>query len=406
MKVLHTSDWHIGKRLYKYELLDDFNIFSSWLINTVISQKVDVLVVSGDIFDSFNPSQSSVSAYFNTLSSLYKTGVKIVLTAGNHDSALSVSSPGRLLENLDIHVVGQISDNPRDYVFPFSASESDKLCVVAIPFLRDSDLLSLSYDNCFEQSHKAIQRGIESTFRQASEFCRTHFSDHYLLAMGHLFACGVTGAEENCDAESEIQIGNQALFDANALSGLFNYIALGHIHRPQKVSSSTATYYSGSPYSLSFSERRDSKRVIILDTVTGEVQSLPTPTPRHLISIKGNLNHISQKLSTLESPSCPLPTLVEIELIEKHFSCDLEDSFKSLVYLFSLDNVHIVKEKMTFCDRLVSTSELFSTTSELFELSPTDVFEKFLSTYTLPDQEHDYLLNAFNLVLSEVQQEN
>jgi len=116
--------------------------------------------------------------------------------------------------------------------------------------------------------------------------------------MGHLFAAGVTTSE----SERDIQIGNNAMFNAFNFDSYFSYVALGHIHKPQKVKSNIPTYYSGSPLSLSFSERTDVKRVLIIDTTLGwEPKSIPIPNIRKLILIQGNMEEIKEKLEALEN---------------------------------------------------------------------------------------------------------
>src|SRR5690606_36976975 len=111
MKILHTSDWHIGKQLHKYDLSEDLNYFFNWLVNFIKTEKIDVLLVSGDIFDQANPSQAAFKQYYDLLKKLINRDCKIILTGGNHDSAAVLNAPKELLEAFDISVFGGAIEN-------------------------------------------------------------------------------------------------------------------------------------------------------------------------------------------------------------------------------------------------------------------------------------------------------
>ena len=108
LKIIHTADWHLGVRLHKKDLAKDHQLFFDWLISTIKEKKIDVLLVSGDIFDHANPSQEAQALYFDVLYRLKETGCKVILTAGNHDSPAVLDLTRKFLKIMDIHVVGII----------------------------------------------------------------------------------------------------------------------------------------------------------------------------------------------------------------------------------------------------------------------------------------------------------
>ena len=111
MKILHTADWHIGKILHRQSLYDDISYFFDWLVQRITDEKIDLLLVSGDIFDLANPSNMDTKLYYQTLYRLSKTNVKVIITGGNHDSISLLDAPSSLLDVLDITVVGGAKDD-------------------------------------------------------------------------------------------------------------------------------------------------------------------------------------------------------------------------------------------------------------------------------------------------------
>src|SRR5690606_1356935 len=168
-----------------------------------------------------------------------------------------------------------------------------EVVIAALPFLRDADLRRADDRENYEDRLEALKRGIQNTFFEASEICASRFPGVPAVAMGHLFTAGI----ETSESEREIQIGNLAAFEASRFGNYFSYIALGHIHKPQRVSAAVPAFYSGSPLPLSFSERKDEKRVLFLDTEKGwEPQSIPVPAFRSLLKLSGDLQELTFKL--------------------------------------------------------------------------------------------------------------
>ncbi|MCJ7758054.1 MAG: exonuclease sbcCD subunit D, partial [Gillisia sp.] len=221
------------------------------------------------------------------------------------------------------------------------------------------------------------------------------------IAMGHLFAAGM----ETSESERDIQIGNQAAFEASHFGDYFQYIALGHIHKPQQVKALVPTFYSGSPLPLSFSEREDLKRILIIDTSNGWTpHSIPVPVFRRLIRISGTINKLQQKLEELKAHE-ELETLVEVELIEEQYDAVKIYDLDKLVVNFEKPGYKIIKHRATFSHRHQDTGDLYSTEQHLEDLKPRDVFVKLIGQHEYDEIDQREILSAFDELLEAVKNE-
>ncbi|MGM0581184.1 MAG: exonuclease subunit SbcD [Bacteroidota bacterium] len=398
MKILHTADWHIGKKLHKHELKEDFELFINWLCTTIIDQKIDLLLVSGDIFDLANPSSEARKQYFQALFKLQKLDIKIVITGGNHDSPSMLNGPSELIKLLNINIIGGLPEQLEEAIIPISNKEGEvELVVAALPYLRDADLRQAVEGQDNEERKKALLQGIENTFQNAAEICKKQYPEIPAIAMGHLFAAGM----ETSESEREIQIGNLAAFNANHFGEHFNYIALGHIHKPQQVKAKVPTFYSGSPIPLSFSEYDDQKRVLIIDTNDFQIESLGIPVFRKLMIISGELESLKHKLNILE-PQSGLHSLIELILKEDEYSAQKMIDFEMLIDEFKTKGYEIVKHKTEFKHQLKGSSEIFEKQSELKDLKPTDVFSKMIDTQEYDERTKEEVLDAFQELLENL----
>ncbi|MGB6151487.1 MAG: exonuclease subunit SbcD [Pricia sp.] len=399
MKIIHTADWHIGKKLHKHDLIADFDGFVDWLAEKIIFLKVDLLLVSGDIFDLANPSSEARSQYYRALLKLRNLDCKIILTGGNHDSPTMLNAPKAILSELDISVIGGMPDSVEDVLIPIrDASGEIVLVVAAIPFLRDADLRTAYAGDTYEDRLAATRTGIETLFRKAAEQCAEKYPNVPAIAMGHLFAAGM----ETSESERDIQIGNQAAFDAHRFADGFDYVALGHIHKPQRVNAKVPAYYSGSPIALSFSEQSDEKRILFLDTETSFIpESISIPAFRKLLKIRGNLDALDTKLKAL-SPHDSLPTLIELELREDVYDAEKMLRLDSLVSNFDTLGYEIVKHRTQFSNARKSLGQQYENNEKLEDVRPKDVFLKKITDHEYQTGMRQELLAAFEEILSEV----
>ncbi|RXG15990.1 exodeoxyribonuclease I subunit D [Leeuwenhoekiella aestuarii] len=399
MKILHTADWHIGKKLHKHYLHADFERFINWLIPLMRDKEIELLLISGDVFDLANPSAEARRQYYLALKKLSSLNCKIIITGGNHDSPTMLDAPREILEALNVHIIGGLPQNLTDCLIPVPNKTGEtELVVAAIPFLRDSDLRAAEEGVTYDNRIEAIRKGIEATFAQAADLCNQNYPDLPVVAMGHVYAAGI----EPSDSERDIQIGNQAAFQASQFGDYFSYVALGHIHKPQRVSATIPTFYSGSPLPLSFSERKDEKRVLILDTKNGfEPKSIPIPTFRALYKVSGDLETLKAKLNAL-APTGELTSLIEVELLEDHFDANLIARLDELVTGFNTPGLEIVKHRATFKNRLKQTGQLFETHQHLEDLKPQEVFAKMLEQHSYDPDTKAQVGQAFQQIVEQL----
>ncbi len=402
MKILHTADWHIGKRLHAYELAEDFELFINWLEQLLKERQIDVLLVSGDCFDIANPSSAARAQYFESLMQLRSWVKCIILTGGNHDSPSVLNAPRGLMKSLDLEVVGGLPEAIEDALVPLKNDSGEvEVVVAAIPFLRNPDLRNPDLVlTSYEDRVEAMRNGICTVFQKAAEACKTLYPNVPALAMGHLYAAG----SESSESERDIQIGNQAAVKASQFDTYFKYIALGHIHKPQRLSASIPTFYSGSPIQLSFSERRDAKRVLLIDTENGwEPESIAIPSFRKLMRIKGDLTKLKNDLNHLE-PHEGLTSLLEVELQEDDFQERKIQALEQLVANFECEGYKVVKHRVKFKQAVRETGELFETHEKLEELQPQKVFRAKLAENEYPEEEERDIESAFLELLEQVDQ--
>lgn len=400
MKILHTADWHIGKKLHKQELTEDFDLFTKWLCECIGENEVDVLLVSGDIFDLANPSAEARRQYYKSLLVLRELGCKIILTGGNHDSPAMLDAPKHLLRELDLHVVGGLPKQLEDAIIPvYNQNNEPELVIAAIPFLRDSDLRWSEVGNTYEDRIENTRLGIQHIFDEISAICQRDYPGVSALAMGHLFAAGMQTSE----SERDIQIGNQAAFKASQFSSYFKYVALGHIHKPQQVSADIPIFYSGSPLPLSFSERSDHKRVLLIDTEhSWAPRSIPVPVFRKLSRISGSLPVLQEKLENLEAPLA-LESLLELELIEGQYDANQIYLLDQLVTNFEKPGYRIVKHRASFKNKLRGAADAYSSAQQLEDLKPKDIFLKLIEGHHYDQATRTEILSAFDELLEKTQ---
>lgn len=401
MKILHTADWHIGKKLHNYELAEDFHLFIEWLTQCVQEKKVDYILVSGDVFDLANPSSAARNQYYQSLVKLKKHVKGIILTGGNHDSPAMLDAPKQMMQTLNLNVVGGLPENLKDTLIPLTNAQNEvEVIVAAIPYLRNPDIKVDAVMKEEKGRIEALRNGISRVFEELSELCAAHYKNVPVIAMGHLFAMGV----ETSEGEREIQIGNLAGISGSTFGNYFKYVALGHIHKPQQIKGSQPIFYSGSPIPLSFSERNDEKRILIIDTDKGwEPESVSVPNFRKLIKIKGKLEKIDSALQNLMEKE-GLENLIEIELIEENYQEKLIYDLEELISDFSKKGNVIVKHRIRFKNALQKTGALFENHVNLDELNVSEVFEEMLHQNDFSSKEKEEIENAFKELLEELGQ--
>ncbi|SDE12924.1 Exodeoxyribonuclease I subunit D [Pricia antarctica] len=398
MKILHTSDWHIGKQLHKYDLSEDLDLFFDWLVHYIQTENIDVLLVSGDIFDQANPSQAAYKQYYDVLKQLINFDCKIILTGGNHDSASVLNAPQELLKAFDITVIGGATDEVGE-LFIEVEKEGEKIVVAAVPFLKDRDIRKSVAGETYATKIEQIKSGLQSYFANINAFYQQNYPDHTFILMGHLYVQG----SELSESERDIQIGNQAGVEAHMFEGIPQYVALGHIHKPQIISDTQNIYYCGSPIPLSFSEREDRKQINVITIKEGKIDQLeivPIPKYRNLVAFEGNLEEVESKL-TGYSEETRLMSLAEVIVNEDSESLERRQAFEGFVNSQPNDNIEIVKSRLNFKSKIRGATDAFAVGTDVTDVTPVQMFEKKLELQSGLDNTGE-LKNAFREILQEL----
>lgn len=282
MKLLHTADWHIGQNFYGYDRKTEHQYFFDWLKKTVAERRIDVLLVSGDVFDSPNPSAESQRMYYRFLYEISNENpqLQVVITAGNHDSAARLEAPQDLLNNMRVEVRGLIhrkADGNIDLeslIIPLKENESVKALCLAVPFLRQGDYPDNSVYN----------NGVSSLFRALGDQAKEQNEANLpLITMGHLH---VSGSELSDNDKSErVVVGGLECIEADTFADRFDYVALGHLHKPQLIGGKEHVRYSGSPLPMSFSEKYYKQGVNLVEISDNRVTAIERIDFQPLVSL-------------------------------------------------------------------------------------------------------------------------
>ncbi len=370
MKILHTSDWHLGKKLHQFDLLEDQRYFLQWLTDYINEQQINLLLIAGDIFDTAHPPMGAQELYNNFLAQLFKANYpeKIIITDGNHDGRANMRVPKSILKALNIDVACQLEEELDDHIITFQSGDETVL-VGAIPFLRDQDLRKSVSDPTIEPE-VAIRSGIETIYANLAEKMTAQLAEAPKIAMGHLYTQGVKleipeteeGDQKVPDSERPIQMGHQASVNSSIFPATFDYVALGHIHLPQQISGPTEIHYSGAPYPLSFAERNYKSQCNLI-TIKGQkiqaIDKIRIPVYRKFITLKGTLAEIKLKADQLETFTAP--SLIEVKLVEKEYDPLLRSRFDEWREEFHQSQKHaiIVKSSIVFTHDSRDAQQLF-----------------------------------------------
>ena len=401
LKVLHTADWHLGKRLQNQDLSSYQAAFLEWLVAYIQAEGIDVLLLSGDVFDLANPPSRARELYYHSLHQLSRTGVQMVITGGNHDSPAVLNAPRQLLSTLGIHVFGRLRADWSEHLVPLGPPTEPQAVVAAVPFLRDSELTHLAPGQNYQERTEALRAGLQEVYHHLAQEARHRYPGLPLLGMGHLYAAGA----QTSASEREIQIGNQAAVGADVFPPDYQYLALGHIHRPQQAGAAHLRY-AGSPIPLSFSERQDTKQVRVWaggPNVTPQHEEVSLPAWIKLRRLQGPWPEVRQKLR--ETPSGASNTWIELIIQLEQPDPQLPAQVEEAVAQFNeQDGARVVKYRLD-AGAQQGTESHFAAGTAVAELQPEEVFQRSLEQQSLSQEDHHLLTEAFQDLLQEYYQQ-
>ncbi len=404
IRILHTSDWHLGRMLYGRRREEESQQFLNWLTQTIQQQQIDVLLVAGDIFDNGAPANWAVSQYYRFLAGISTTDCRhVVITAGNHDSPSFLDASSELLDALDIHVVSYADDLEKEVITLKDKTGRPELIVCAVPYLHDRDLRKTEAgESQADKDWKTLQ-GIRAHYADVTaiaEKIRTASGENIpIVAMGHLFTAG--GRVEKEDGVREFYVGGLGKVGVDAFPSALGYVALGHLHVPQVVNGQETIRYSGSPMPMGFNEAMQTKQVCLVtgkDDGIASVETIAVPRFRKLESIQGDWQSIIERINTLKAQQEPV--WIEVIYDGKETMPDLSEQLEQLVRetpieILRVRNTHIINSALGS----IYQGEM------LEDLTEEDVFNRLLEQENKPEDERAELRTLYQEILQTVRQQ-
>ena len=403
MRIIHTADWHLGQFFYTKSRAAEHQAFLDWLLQQVETQQVDAIIVAGDIFDTGSPPSYAREMYNRFIVNLQQTGCQLVILGGNHDSVAVLNESRELLACLNTRVIAAASDDIQQQVLLLNKRNGEPgalLC--AIPYLRPRDIMrSQSGQSGREKQHSLLQSITEHyqhCWQEAQAQRAALALPLPIIATGHLTTMGVTTS----DAVRDIYIGTLDAFPADAFPPA-DYIALGHIHRSQRVANSEHIRYSGSPIPLSFDELGKEKSVLMVDFADGALQQVtPLVIPRFqpMQVIKGSLTEIEQQLENLAEHSPEKPVWLDIEIVTDEWLSELQRRIQQLTETLPVDVV-LLRRSREQRERVIARQH----NETLSELSVEEVFARRLALEEESPERLERASLLFNQTLEAVRHE-
>ena len=386
MKILHTSDWHLGRSLHIKKRHDEHQAFLQWLLTEIDRRQIDVLLVAGDVFDSGLPGIGAQELYYDFLGHVAPSCCRhVVIIAGNHDSPSFLNAPGKLLKALRVEVIGGAAADPADEVLVLRRHDgTPELLVAAVPFLRDRDIRTVeageSPDDKAQNLIQGIGRHYAAVFAAAEQRRSELGQDLPLVAMGHLFTAG--GRLLEGDGVRDLYVGALAGVTPAIFPASVDYVALGHLHVPQTVNDSSRIRYCGSPLPMGFNEAEQQKIVCLVDFQGREasVETLPVPVFQILQTIQGDWDAISGRLAELAQSGASV--WLNIIYDGSDIIGDLSQRLETAVAGTGLEIVR--SRNSQTADQVLHQQSADET---LDDLDPNDVFERLLTMKDVPESQ-------------------
>ncbi|MDQ6992379.1 MAG: exonuclease SbcCD subunit D C-terminal domain-containing protein [Mariprofundus sp.] len=405
LKVLHTSDWHIGRTLYGRKRYEEFDAFLNWLFDTIMQQGVDLLLVAGDIFDTSTPSNRAQALYYRFLCRVATSSCRhVVVIAGNHDSPSFLNAPKELLKSLDVHVVGDMSIGIDEELLLLTDQHGEPDCLVcATPYLRDRDIRMVEAGESIDDKERKIIEGIQQHYVQVVALAEQKRSDLALdiplIVMGHLFTAG--GQTIDGDGVRELYVGSLAHVTGSIFPENLDYLALGHLHVPQKVGGSEVMRYSGSPIAMGFGEAKQTKSVCLVE-FTGrhaEVCLINVPCFQQLEQIKGDAQQLEARMLELSVSQ----TVIWLEILYEgdELIGELRAALDAIIEGTQLEILRVKNKRVA--DKVLNQMHQDET---LADLDVDDVFERCLIAHDVPEQQRPELLSAYKESLAALYEDD
>ena len=399
MKLLHTSDWHLGRTLYsKKERQEEHQAFLEWLLKTIHDENIDLLLITGDVFDTASPSSSYQKIYYDFLVQVRNSGCKqVIVVGGNHDSPSFLNAPKEILSALNVTVIGNVGAQLDDEIVVVKDAQNEPVLIVcAVPFLRERDISRFAEGETYSDRSKRINENIKKHYEEIATLAEkkreTAGRKIPIIATGHLSVTG--GKRDADDGVRETYIGNIETIGSDIFPETFDYVALGHYHIACKIKDHIR--YCGSPIPMGFGEAKQKKVVYIIDFEDQmNIETKEIPVFQKLESIVGDKDYISKRITELKEAG----DSVWIEIIYQ--GDDVFPDFASWAYELTADsNIEILKLQ----NRLFLTEGLTleDSTASLNELDVFKVFDTLLEKNSISEVSQEELKASYQEIISSL----
>ncbi|MFU0841184.1 MAG: Nuclease SbcCD subunit D [Burkholderia sp.] len=381
LKIFHTADWHFGASLGSIERTEDFDRFCDDFVALVEERRPDVLLVSGDVFDTTMPSTAAQRQYYRLIRRLADTSLRLtVITAGNHDSQRFIEAPREVLSALKCFVAGETPES--EAVVLRDAEGRPELAVAAVPYLREGDVRFGSADMSDAQRAESFERGVLTRYNTVRGILTRELAGAKvpMIAMGHLFVIGSKLREDQTQAAAAAEpvfVGALRNVHADAFGPHWDYVALGHIHNAQAIEKSAVPMrYAGSPLALNFKHRTYRHQIVEVtfdESGAMSVASLPVPQHRRFAEVRGTYAELCAAIRAAKLPADDLPPFVDATLTSDETVPDLSESLQKIgdeagVIVTAVHNEKAVERYEMRREELVN----------LTQLTPSQVFHSYL----------------------------
>ncbi len=403
MRILHTSDWHLGQHFMGKTRQAEHQAFCAWLIEQVREHAVDAVLIAGDIFDTGAPPSYAREQYNRFIVELRATGCELVVLGGNHDSVAMLGESKTLLAQLGTRVIPGVCKQLDEQLLVLHRRDGSPGAILCgIPFIRPRDVLLSQAGQSAQDKQQSLQQAIQQHYQDLyvlAEAKRAELGvDLPIIATGHLTTVGASAS----DSVREIYVGSLEAFPTSAFPPAA-YIALGHIHRPQKVGGLEHIRYCGSPIALSFDEAKQQKEVllVVLDSSgLRQITALPVPRFQPLLSLRGSLKELDGQIKqAAEQGSVELPVWLEVLVGTDDYLSDLQLRIAALCDGLPVEVLRIRRERGNASASLQGQAK-----ETLDELSVDDVFAQRLSHESFDEREQARMLALYQQVVSELRE--
>lgn len=387
MRIIHTSDWHLGQYFFTKSRAAEHQHFLIWLVDQVKLHHVNAVIVAGDIFDTGSPPSYARELYNQFVVSLQQTSCQLVILSGNHDSVSVLNETSSLLSYLNTDVV--TSGTEPNVITLKNAEGQPGALLCAIPFLRPRDIqISVAGQNS-EEKQLSLQTAISDYYQASYQLAKQQREslglDIPIIATGHLT---VIGAEVS-DSVRDIYIGTLDAFPSGAFPPA-DYIALGHIHRPQIIGGQKNIRYCGSPIALSFDEANQQKSVCLVEFDghdVSQITPLAIPIFQPLQALKGSLADIQQQLAELPITKENRSVWLDIEVASQDYLADIQQRVENLIKDLPVEVVLLRRARKQQQGQQAAIAN-----ETLNELTAEEVFLRRLAEESLDDKEKEQRL--------------